>query len=506
MNVPNIAIPGAVLPGLLMMAAPAGAPLPLNPHHAHRHICMLEGDGFEESAIALDNAALYQQKDAANAELRRLRELLSGNGITWEQPVSAAKFFKRSLRTRNGSVVRKSLPTNANTRLPSLPIEVLLRILRYSLTSATPIIDPFFEIKKANITKEERPVSNQIAIHFLAASRVFYVEGLRCLVTFNDFIFTQVSALENFSKIPEELRSSIKSLNIRVVGKYYDDVARKQDFTGVNLYHYDVKHLVLPIYQRPEGLFQDRGVQSYCWLQVTDFLKALSIPDSSKFYSRKKLLPSLQFLQFDLVNFCEHLPYPGSRFATTIRWSCGRMVDELVITGAPDIGIDRHSEESMLRHMVRDEGLFALSPPRFVSNRDGISIRSLSQSAWRTECIRTDLKGRFDESSEDTTPNIPSTGKSKSQAQATVNPPPRVALNLAPPTAGQPPQSKYRHGKTIWKWTALVADRPRTWREYDRKTGLDVAFLVDKEIDSEFESDYEDFDDHELYSLASDDD
>jgi hypothetical protein len=44
-----------------------------------------------------------------------------------------------------------------------------------------------------------------------------------------------------------------------------------------------------------------------------------------------KLLPGLQTMRMDLVNFCFHLPAAGSRFLTAMRLHSGGIVDELFV-------------------------------------------------------------------------------------------------------------------------------------------------------------------------------
>jgi hypothetical protein len=63
---------------------------------------------------------------------------------------------------------------------------------------------------------------------------------------------------------------------------------------------------------------------------------------------------------------------------------------------------------------------------------------------------------------------------------------------------GHPPESKYRAGKTIWKWTTPTAKTPKRWIEFDRKSGMMAKLLPDSEIDSDFDD--EDFDDSIMFN------
>jgi hypothetical protein len=316
-------------------------------------IFILEGDGHEQTAVEKENADLAEDTTKARLELQRLRGLLTDNNIPWtpsltneairtsnrslKRPAPVSLESTRILRARGGGVFLEPEPETGSF----LPLEVLLRILSYTVTSSVPIIDPFFKLRKGNCTREEYSTKKKYCINFLATSTTFNVEGTRLLITCNDFIFTQAAALQTFQKISLPLRSKIENITLRVVGQYYDEEPRKQDLSGQEHYHPSHPNLVMPILARPPGLFQDDGVQSYCWLQVSDFFKAMMVPLSSSLSdnalpsSRKyeKLVPNLKSLRLDLVNFSDHLPRAGPRYASVIRWYVGRITDELLLTG-----------------------------------------------------------------------------------------------------------------------------------------------------------------------------
>lgn len=175
---------------------------------------MLEGTSYDASALALDYEFSEQQNIRKDQELQRLRNLLAANNIPWKleedptpkagkqnrkiarpQPPSA----RRTLRPRVAGAVVKSPPRS----LPTLPREVQFMIMGFALKSSTPIIDPFFKLCKDNITKKEQDASGRgIAIGFLGACKALNEEGIRILVQNNDFIFTQVAALQHFAKVP----------------------------------------------------------------------------------------------------------------------------------------------------------------------------------------------------------------------------------------------------------------------------------------------------------------
>jgi hypothetical protein len=299
----------------------------------------------------MESANLVEDNAKAKLEIERLRGLLRDHDIPWalqsrngstqtakgspKRPPPGTLESSRTVRTRMNFVIPEAKQKNKY----KLPLEILRLILGYAVTSSVPIIDPFFKLRKGNCTKEEYATKKKYCINFLATSEEFNTEGTKLLITRNTFIFTQAAALENFQRISPQWRSAIESLTFRVVGQYYDEEPRKLDLTGTEHYHPDHPRLVMPILARPRGLFQDDSVQSYCWLQLTDFFKAMMIPPFRTFSGNpaseewQKLLPNLKSLRLDLVNFSDHLPFPGPRYAAIIRWYVGRITDELLLTG-----------------------------------------------------------------------------------------------------------------------------------------------------------------------------
>lgn len=182
---------------------------------------MVEGNGYDQTALSLNYQSLQEQSSKKDKELQRLRALLESNRIPWKSEQSstssettttltpstrkAARFKTattsqpmtpaRILRSRKSGLVNQLSPKS----LPELPLEVQYQILGYGLTSARPIIDPFFKLRKDNITKAERTLNGRsdIAIGLLGVCRGFNVEGKQILVKNNDFIFTYVTPLFN---------------------------------------------------------------------------------------------------------------------------------------------------------------------------------------------------------------------------------------------------------------------------------------------------------------------
>jgi hypothetical protein len=204
-----------------------------------------ESNSYDPSALCLNYDALQEQSARKDKELKRLRALLAANDIPWMpapqagalatcngKATSKSSTSGRALRNRNRRArVNSKLPGRPQRPHLRLPIENIFMIVGYGLTSPTPIIDPFFHLCKDNIIKAERKTNGRhdINIGFLATCRAFKAEGTPLLVRNNDFIFTQVAALQNFARIPLKSRSIISKINIRVVGRYYDREPRILD-------------------------------------------------------------------------------------------------------------------------------------------------------------------------------------------------------------------------------------------------------------------------------------
>jgi hypothetical protein len=434
----------------------------------------MEGPNPKASLASSRYDALAAENERNMAELERLRALLDQNNISFAPSASKPKLPKSSAlpldRTRSRRSLRSScyMPEAVEEKpLPHLPTEIQLRILAYGLKSKKPIIDPMYKIEKDNITKAERTSRHQdINIHLLAVSKSMNVEGTRLLFANNEFVFTQAAALENFAKFSQGLRSIVKNVTLRVVGRYYDDEAGKRDLTGNGQYHPNVPKLNMSICARPPGMIRDKGIQAYCWELLADFLKALVMPLNA-FQARPLLLPELQMLRIDLVNFCEHLPYGGSSFASVLRWHLGQLVDELLITGAPDQDTDDgvSHEERLLQNLVKDEGLFGTACPTFVSIASG-GLKPLPGLGIHLQVVRADNK------------------MFKAAKKQQIH-----------PEGGEPPKSMYPPGRTIWKWTTDSLKTPKKqWMEFDRASGYPAEDVADMYSDMSIYSD-DDMDD-----------
>jgi len=399
---------------------------------------MMEGPDPTASLASHRYDVLEKENKANVDEIQRLRALLAANNVPCE-PASSKKF---TLQPRRRTTRQSSAAEPANNKpLPHLPTEIQLRILSHALTSLNPIIDPFYKPRRDNVTKKEW-VRSKINLQFLLTCKSFQVEGMRFIFARNEFIFTQAAALENFAKFSQDLRATVKHVTLRVVGRYYDQVAGRRDLTGNIDYHPQVDTLMMPIVARPPGMNKDKGIQAYCWEQVADFLKALQMPIPASAF-RPKLLPSLESMRLDLVNFCDHLPYGGYQFGSIVRWHLGQIVDELIITGAPDADQEDFfsNEEKLLHQIVRDEGLVGSAGPIFVSVPG--SLRPLKKYGIVQQVIRADKAPSF-----------------------------KSAKRLIHPDGGEAPESFYPPGRTIWKWTSeSLNNSAKKWIEFDRRSG-----------------------------------
>jgi hypothetical protein len=94
-----------------------------------------------------------------------------------------------------------------------------------------------------------------------------------------------------------------------------------------------------------------------------------------------KLLPSLKSMRLGLVNFCGHFPYGGYQFDSLVRWHLGPIVNELIITGAPDADQeDFFSNEKKVLH----QNCARQGPCRICKSNTCVSFRQsqTTQQIW----------------------------------------------------------------------------------------------------------------------------
>ncbi|KAG5943763.1 hypothetical protein E4U59_007909 [Claviceps monticola] len=112
----------------------------------------------EDQAKASYNNPLQRSCHVLFEENMRLKRLLRDNGISWS-PISQAHMTQQdpiSSRRRTRSSKRwDDLPVCTR-----LPVEVILRILKYAMQSPHPIIDPLSRSTPEHLTEMERARGN----------------------------------------------------------------------------------------------------------------------------------------------------------------------------------------------------------------------------------------------------------------------------------------------------------------------------------------------------------
>lgn len=341
-----------------------------------------------QAKISYDLPSRRENQVLADENLR-LKRLLRENGIAWS-PVAQAHIQRTNPTSRKTRAYTKA---KQSTEL-KVPMEVLLRIVEFSLTSRHPIIDPLSPRKRENLTDPERVSLNQVAIHILATCKTLHVEGQRFLWERNSFTFTTPEAVRNFSKLDAGIRAKITHVNFRIIAQFWDDERRKFRHKLDQSYHSDLTRAhALRIAIRPkESPFNRGGFRCYTWSQVADFLTALGapyVPKSPEKAPRPRLLPSLESLRIDLVNFTETLlPMPGSELHCVAHHELARTLNQLQITGVPcdDPGLKATAE---LIGIVKDRGLCLESAPTYVALNKG--LQSLSDRPWCGRLVRPQM-------------------------------------------------------------------------------------------------------------------
>lgn len=395
----------------------------------------------------------------------RLKRILRENGISWS-PVAQAHLKQRdptSRRTRSSKAQELGRPR--------LPTEVILRILKFALTSDYPIIDPLSPISPENLSEQEKQRGNQIAIHCLSVCRALHVEGTRCLWECNDFIFTTPQALRHFSDLSPHYRHKMTRIQLRIIARYYDDQRRKHKLDRV--YHADLKRdQTLRVYMRPKETPLVRGgFRCYTWSQIVDFLAALRAPHDPSFRDKKsprpRLLPALTTLRMDLVNFSDTLlPFSGSELHDIASHELGCTLNELQITGMPfdDAGMKASAE---LSGMLKDEGLYLDGPAAYVAQAR--HLQPLSGSKWCARVIRA-WKGNPASSDYEDEEDIDDHLAHFNGGHQRLG-----ALPPAPAEDDHPPSTK-DEDSVVWKRVPTSRDGDgRSWVQFSRFSGYEIS-------------------------------
>jgi hypothetical protein len=372
-------------------------------------------------------------------------------------------------------------------------MEVMLRVLKYALTSKYPIVDPVSKTCNENITEDEKDRPNQIAIHFLTTSRAFNVEGKQVLWGNNTFVFTTPQAVLNFSLLPLEFRQNVKQVTFRVIAQYYDDVKRQHYLN--RYYHPDVKRRIrLRTMQRPNDRLERGGFRCYSWMQIVDFFAALRAPYDPR-HDRKKprprLLPNLESLTIHCVNFDDDLgTWPTEELHNMATHEFGYTLDELFVSGLPS-DPSGHKISAELTGLLKDEGVFFHQFPFYVQLNQG-GLKSFAPWKWCKRVVRcyktllksTDVKKQeeeaqvgIDETEAAKAAKAVATGLDSADTESsftsiTSSESDEFWYELLHDPKWQPKDTE----STIWKYVpAEGADIDvRMWVEFCRETGYEV--------------------------------
>ncbi|KAG6054618.1 hypothetical protein E4U17_003646 [Claviceps sp. LM77 group G4] len=428
----------------------------------------------EDQAKASYNNPLKRTNQVLSEENMRLKRILRKNGISWS-PVAQAHMAQQDL-TCSGRRTRSSRRTEdvAHGR-NRLPVEVILRILKYVTQSPYPIIDPLSRSTPEHLTEIERSRDSQIAIHFLATCRALHAEGTRYLWESNTFVFTTPEALHRFAELSPKYRNKITSVTLRVIARYYDDCNGTYRLDAT--YHPDLKtHQELKVHVRPKEPRPIRGgFRSYSQHQIADFLVALRAPyDPSyknKHIPRPRLLPSLSMIRLDLVNFANLMlspPHPRSEFFEIASRELGYTLNELQITGLPD-GLAGTRCSEALTCMLKDEGLFLHGCPTYVGQPS--QLQKLSCTKWCARVIRASVR---DESAEDNAGASHDDDDDDDDDDA-VDYTHRLGIRPPVPTETGHPILFHDQADVVWKRIPLTRDsEQRRWVPFSRATGREM--------------------------------
>ncbi|KAI8628341.1 hypothetical protein F5Y19DRAFT_148800 [Xylariaceae sp. FL1651] len=388
-----------------------------------------------------------------------LKRLLREHGISWQTyPKPAHSQTSRVTRSCKGQP----------KVLPHLPVEIQLRVLSYALTSPQPIVDPLCKSRSERLLAREKSKPHNLAINFLSTCRAYYVEGVKFLWSNNSFVFTSPATLRNFAELDSVYRQKVQHVTFRLIARFYDDEDRVHRLPRT--YHPDLKTSVkLAVQRRPkENTLARRGFRAYAWYQLIDFLEAMLPPhdpsltpgsSSSRAVPRPRLLPSLESLRIDFVNFTDDLlQYPPPQLHDLASHQLGCMLNEVILTGVPtdECGLRVSTE---LSGLLKDEGLLIDHAPTMVAVKNGVRLLHCDDhichySSKVVRAMRTVSDHHFFEDDH--------------HRHDEIDFPP------APADEGQPPFSPFRSCRTIWKRVPIKLDGSgeRRWELFDRVSGM----------------------------------
>jgi len=416
---------------------------------------MWEGPSYTPSALEVNHEILKSQLQIHTDELQRLRTLLDTNKIPWAKPAvqSSSSHSKRILRSssqrqttlfpwaRSAAVKQKI----GQKQLPHLPAEILLRILNVAMVQPHPVIDPFWKLLPENLTSQEQK-NPSLSLGLLSVNKLFREEGIKMFIMGNQFIFTQVEALQNFARFSPESRASIQHVTLRIIAKYYDDTAYKKVLRGNGAYHAVLESPIVWVKARPSVGPLDKGIQSYSWQQFMDFLQALVLyRRSSSNGQHQVLFSNLKSMRIDCVNFSDHIPFLGSPLISILRWHVGQLVEELTITGLVEEDLS-NGETRFLQSLVKDNGIFGSGVPLFASAKSD-RLKDLPGYDLELTLVKPTISTSTDS----------------------------ISISPTHPEGGTPPKSVFPSDLTIWKYVSdSLANPSRKWIEFHRRCGQPV--------------------------------
>ncbi|KAH8173210.1 hypothetical protein LIA77_07465 [Sarocladium implicatum] len=427
----------------------------------------------ENEAKVSYNLPMRRENQILVNENLKLKRLLRENGIAWS-PVAQAHIQKSNPAKR---VTRAAKAVQPSAQM-KVPMEVLLRILEFAMTSPRPIIDPLSPRNPDHLTDAEKTADNQIAINMLVACRALNVEGQRFLWEKNQFTFTTPEAVSHFAELDSKYRSQIQQVTFRIVASFFDDEKRKYRHKLDALYHPELRtsHTLRTVIRPKESPLSKGGFRSYSWLQVVDFLTALRAPYMPKIREktpRPRLLPSLVSLRIDFVNFLDILPIPTKELHDVTNHELARTLNELQLTGLPyeDIGA-RMGASSELIGMVKDDGLYLQSVPRYISLGARKGLKPLSGLSWCARVIRPRLAegGTIHDEHGPSHIHWDMPGE----------------MPAAPRESGHPESTEEEDERFIYKKVPVSRDSDqREWKRFSCRTGYPWAFEDDYDSDEE---------------------
>lgn len=472
----------------------------------------------EDQAEAWHNQPLRVENRRLLEETMRLKKLLRENRISWSPSLaldpkdrSRGTWSEKKKISSRTSLRGRSASSLEPRRLPTLPAEIIVMIIEYAMTSEHPVIDPLSKSKPDAITADEKKRSPQLAIGFIATCKAYNEEATKYLWSNNTFVFTSHLTLQHFSTLDLEHRRGVKHITMRIIARYYDDEDRGHT-APYPAWSSSQRSINLRVVRRPkESSMARRGFRSYTWNQVIDFLDVLRPPfdpDHPKGELRPRLLPGLESLRIDLVNFpSDFLISPGgSAIHNLASHDLASTLNELQLTGITEChwGSDLSNQ---LARLVKDDGLLLKADSTFVlTNR--LRKTPNKHPEWKPRVVRAwkALAEEYLRSKGDKKDNNNNNNHNHNNNDFDIDLGNGFAIahighhhhfmhhnqSSLPPVPAEEgaPESHWKERRTLWKKVPVSRDEEeREWIEFDRTNGQPIN-----------PNDYED-DDTDVYDV-----